>query len=212
MRGDVGLVRHEHDRVAGAVQAIEERHDLDAGFRVEIPGRLVGQENRRIVDQSPGDGDALSLTAGQLVRAVVHARAQFDLVERSLGALDTVSLGDAGIDQRQLDVVQRGRARQQVEGLEDETDLLVADARQLVVVHLADLFAVEEVGALRGRVEAANQVHQRRLARARRPHDGDVFAAVDQDGHAAQGVNLLVAHLIGLPEIPGFNECHTLDM
>ena len=48
-------------------------------------------------------------------------------------------LRDAGVDQRQLDVVQRGGARQQVERLKDEADLLVADARQLVVVHLADL-------------------------------------------------------------------------
>ncbi|NUP94540.1 MAG: hypothetical protein HUU28_00105, partial [Planctomycetaceae bacterium] len=34
---------------------------------------------------------------------------------------------DAGVDQRQLDVGQRGGARQEIEGLEDEADLAVAD-------------------------------------------------------------------------------------
>jgi len=62
--------------------------------------------------------------------------------------------------------VQRGGAGQQVEGLEDEADLLVADARQLVVVHVADQLPVDVVVALGGRIQAADQVHERRFARA----------------------------------------------
>ncbi len=52
-------------------------------------------------------------------------------------------------------------AGEQVEGLEDESDFLVADAREFVVVEFADELAVEPVFALGGRVEAADQVHQR---------------------------------------------------
>ena len=114
----------------------------------------------------------------------------------------------AGVDQRQLDVVERRRARQQIERLEHEADLFVADPRQLVVVHLADLFAVQQVRALARRVEAADEIHERRLARPGRPHDGDVLAALDGNRHAAQGVNLLRAHHVGFPQIDGFNECH----
>ena len=97
--------------------------------------------------------------------------------------------------------MERGGARQQVEGLEDEPDLLVANASQLVVVHLADLLLVEKVGALAGCVEAADQVHQRRLAGTRRPHDGDVLAAFDRDRDTLERVNLLIAHDVGLPQI-----------
>ena len=86
----------------------------------------------------------------------------------------------AGIHERQLDVVQGGCARQQIERLKDEPDLLVPDARQLVVVHARHFLAVQEVAALARRVEAPDQIHQRRLARTRRPHDGDVFAALDR--------------------------------
>ena len=55
------------------------------------------------------------------------------------------------------------------------------------------------------RVEAPNQVHQRGLARPRRPHDRDILAAFNLDGHPAQGVNLLGTHDVGFPQIDGFN-------
>ena len=77
--------------------------------------------------------------------------------------------------------MQRGGAGQQVEGLKDEADLFVADARQLVVRHVADQVAIEVVEALGGRVEAADEVHQRRFAGAGGTHDGDIFAAPDLD-------------------------------
>ena len=95
-----------------------------------------------------------------------HAVAELDALERAASSRLAVRRADPGVYQRQLDVVQRRRARQQVERLEDEADFLVADARQLVVVHLADLLAVQEVGPLRRRVEAPDQVHQRGLAGA----------------------------------------------
>jgi hypothetical protein len=131
-------------------------------------------------------------------------RSELDLLERRLRALLPLARGHAGVDERQLDVVERRGARQQVEGLEDEPDLLVADARQLVVVHRAHLLAVQEVGALRRRVEAADEVHQRGLAGTRRAHDGHVLALLDLDRDPAQGVDLLLAHLIGLPQVAGF--------
>ena len=134
---------------------------------------------------------------------------QIDLGERLIGALGAVLRRHAGVDERQLDVVERGRARQQVERLEDEPDLLVPDPRQLVVVHLAHLLVVQQVAALRRRVEAADEVHERRLARPGRAHDRDVFAALDGDGHAPEGMDLLRAHLVGLPKILSFNECHS---
>src|SRR5216683_304402 len=40
------------------------------------------------------------------------------------------------VDQWHLDVVQRGRTRDEVEALEDKTDLAVADGRKLVVVEM----------------------------------------------------------------------------
>ena len=101
-----------------------------------------------LIDQRAGDGDALALAAGKLVGLVRHAVFQAHGFQGVLGALDAFVGRHAGVDQRQLDVVQGGGAGQQVEGLEDEADFFVADAGQFVVVHFADQLAVQPVLAL----------------------------------------------------------------
>ena len=54
--------------------------------RVEVTRRLVGEEDGRIVHERARDGDALPLTARELVRPVVHALAELHALERFLGA------------------------------------------------------------------------------------------------------------------------------
>ena len=74
----------------------------------------VGSSARRMlgsVDQRPGDRDPLALAARQLVGPVVHPVGQADPLQRRRGALPPLAAPDAGVDQRQLDVVQRGGAR-----------------------------------------------------------------------------------------------------
>ena len=63
--------------------------------RVEVAGRLVGQQHARPVDQRPGDGGALHLAAGQLARLVLEPMAQADAVEH-LAAPAGASRGDGG--------------------------------------------------------------------------------------------------------------------
>src|SRR5439155_11741092 len=112
---------------------------------------------------------ALALAAGQLVRLVLHALAEPDRDQRLASALVPRGARNPRIDERQLDVLQRIRPGEQVEGLEDEADLLVADLGEGVVVERLDLAAVQDVAAAGRRVEAADEVHERRLPRPRRP-------------------------------------------
>ena len=73
MRGDVCIVRDEDDGEAGAVELREERHDLGARRAVERAGRLVGEQQHRIVHEGAGDRDALLLPAGELLRQIGRA-------------------------------------------------------------------------------------------------------------------------------------------
>ena len=50
----------------GVAELLEERHDLDAGLRVEVAGRLVGEDDLRLADQRARDRDALLLAAREL--------------------------------------------------------------------------------------------------------------------------------------------------
>ena len=55
--GDHGLALHQ-----GRERLLDRRLDL----RIERRGRLVEDQDRRVLQDHPGDGDALALAAGEL--------------------------------------------------------------------------------------------------------------------------------------------------
>src|SRR5512146_3476544 len=70
MGGVARGVRHHADRGAAAVQLAQQLHHRFAVRGVEIPGRLVGEQDRRVSGYRAGHGDALLLAAREL-RGVV---------------------------------------------------------------------------------------------------------------------------------------------
>ena len=81
--------------------------------RVEVAGRLVGEQQRRAVDQRPGDRDALLLAAGELRRVVVQPVAQADALEQLRGPVAALAVGEVGwrVRQRHHHVLQGAGAR-----------------------------------------------------------------------------------------------------
>jgi len=113
-------------------ELIEQVEDLPGRLRVQIAGRLVGQDERGIGHQRARDGHALPLAPRQLVGAVSQPIPQPQLGEHRRRHLAPFPSADAAaVAQRQRGVFDDVHARQQVEVLEDEPDLAVADARQL---------------------------------------------------------------------------------
>jgi hypothetical protein len=191
-----GIVRDHADRRAFLVQLAEEaEHDLRV-LGVEVTGRLVGEDDRGVADQRTGDGHALLLTAGELAREVIEAMLHLDLRQHGLG-LGLHVRGDEAlaIGQREADVLEDGQLADQVEGLEDEADLAVADAGALVAGEVADVVAVEPVLAAGRRVEEAEDREERRLAAARGAGDADVLAVRDFEVELMEGSRLdLLGH------------------
>src|SRR5262249_35232541 len=71
------------------------------------------------------------------------------------------------------------------------------------------VLAVEEVAARGGAVEAADDVHQRRLAGAAGPHKGDEFTGMDRERDAAQGGHLHLAGVVDLVNVVERDDaCH----
>ncbi len=173
-----------------AVEVRQQLHDLARSGGVEVAGRLVGKDHHRIADDRAGDGDALLLAARQLRRVVMLAPLKSDLGQRLRRAGRTLGRGMALVDQRQFDVLERGRAGEQVEALEDEAEIVAAQERPLVAAEARDIDAVEAVGAGGRPVEAADDVHRGRLAGARRPHDGDELALADRQVDAVERAHL----------------------
>ena len=63
------VVRHDHDGPALLDHEIAQQFDNRmARFRVEISGRLIRQDQRRMVHERARDRDALLLAAGEIAR------------------------------------------------------------------------------------------------------------------------------------------------
>ena len=132
--------------------------------------------------------------------------ARTDALQRRPRAGGAVAL--TPVDQRQLDVALRGGAGEQVERLEDEPDLAVADRGQLVVGQGQDVHPVEVVGPAGRGVQAAEDVHHRRLARAGVAHDRDHLALVDAQRDAVERPHLDGAGAVDLRDVHELEHRH----
>ncbi len=86
------------------MQVADELQDSGAGARVEVAGGLIGEQDRRIERERAGDGDALPLASGKLVRQMLQAGAELDEFELGGGALADFRLGEPLQVQGQPDV------------------------------------------------------------------------------------------------------------
>ena len=130
--GDVRLVRDQHDRDARRARA---PGTAPSPRRWSRESRLPVGSSARItfgcVDERARDRDALLLAARELVRVVIERarRGRPARAPRARAAWRSRA-GDARVEQRQLDVLERARARQQVEALEHEAERLGCGPRR----------------------------------------------------------------------------------
>ena len=139
-----------------AIQFLKQHQHLERGARVEVTGRLVGQQHGRVVYQGSGNSYALHLTTRHLVALVFQTVAQSNGLEGADGSLAAL----AGIElvvvhQRQLHVLDGRSLRQQVVVLEHEAYLLVAQVGTLCLRHRAHGNAVQDILSAGGRVQTA---------------------------------------------------------
>jgi len=95
----------------------------------------------------------------------------------------------AAVEQGQFDVFLSGSARQQVEALEHEAQVVPPQQRALRTRQAFHVLAEKQVGAAAGNVQAAEDVHRRRFAGTAGAHDGDEFSRRHRQIDAAQAWN-----------------------
>ena len=83
------------------------------------------------------------------------------------------------IEQCQFDVLGNIEFVDQVEALEDETDVLLANVGALSLGVPGNVLVEEEIVTIGWVIEQADDVEQCRLATARGPHDGNEVPLVD---------------------------------
>src|SRR6266699_1483009 len=129
-------------------------------------------------------------------------------VEREAHPLGAVLFREGRKQERQLDVLIRGEHRQQVEGLEHEADVARAPGRELSRRHRADVGATDADGTSRRLVETGDEIEQRRLAGARRPHQRREAARRNIETEVGEDVDLLGVTLERLVDVANLDQCH----
>ena len=89
---------------------------------IEVPGRLVANEERRMIDHRPRDRDAAAAT-GELLRARAHLVREPDEVHDLGNLLADLRVRLALNAERVADVLGGGAVREELEVLEDAAEV-----------------------------------------------------------------------------------------
>lgn len=178
------------------VHAAQQVHHLLRGDAVQCARGFVCEDDLRFVDQRPRDGHALFLTARHLVGHVFGPLLQAQHVEVFEGEGVALAAGDALIVEWQGDVFDGVLVVDQVEGLENIADHVVAGRGGLRLAEILDQAAGQIVAAAVIVVEDAEDVEQRRFARSGCAHDGDQFALFHREVDTLE-------HMQGRPVVVG---------
>ena len=94
---------------------------------------------------------------------------------------------------RDHDVLHGGQVADEVKLLEDQPDLVPADAGEACGVLPADVVSVQDDAPRRGAVHASDEVDHRGLSRTRGPHDGQPVPGVHGQVDVRKGVKRMIA-------------------
>jgi hypothetical protein len=167
------------DEQDGRSRAPPEREQLVieavAGDLVKRAERLVHEEQLRLADQRPGDGDALALAAGKLVRQPVGQRGKVHQRHQLVAAVvDGARQAAEPHLQRQADVVAHAAPGEQRRILEDEADTAPrADPMRRLAEH------TDRAGKRRDQI--GDDPEQGRLAASGRAEDDEQRAGLDRE-------------------------------
>ncbi len=128
------------------------------------------------------------------------------------GVLAALLLGQRCQQECQLEVFQSAQHRDQVEALEHEPDSFGAPAGQVRGIHRLKLFPRDDDRPGIRLIEAADQVEQGGLARARRSHQGVKGSLRHLEVEVVQDDQGLATALIAAGHIADFDQvCHQLS-
>ena len=196
---------HHQRRSQFPVEFEHQRHHLLAGRVVEAAGRLVREQQRRLLHEGPRQRHALLLAARQHPRIVRQPLPQPDALEHLPGLRAGIAL--TAQLQRQHHVLQRRQVGQQLEALEHEAQVRAAQRGAAVLVEREHVLPTQPHRAFGRRVQAREDGQQRALARARGADDGDRLPGLQleidvmQNGQHAVGILDRLADVIDFEDV-----------
>ena len=162
-----------------AVQAGDQLKDRFSSAAVEIAGRLIGQQDLRLGDERPGQGQPLLLASGKLARTMMPARFQSYFAQPAGRFLFRSGERLPARQQGHGYVLQRSELGQQVVKLPDVSDFAVTKLGGIIFRKRIHLRVCAVYGTGGRTIKSRQDVQQSTLSRTRLPHDRQHRAFVD---------------------------------
>ncbi len=196
----------DHDRGAAFAQELERLLDPPLGADVDSGRRLIQHEHGGIGEIGAHQADELALAMAQLATQRSHMRGvAVGKRRKDIMRADTLCRRD------QFGIVRIGACKPQIveDGAAEQHIVLKNDADvppQAALGKGPDILSVEEDCAVVDIVEPGQKLHQRTLAMAGRPDDGQQFARRDREVQAADdGLIRAVAEMHVAERDPAFD-------
>ena len=156
--------------------------------RVEVAGRLVGENQFRTVHQCTGDGDALQLATRELARKMISPAAQPDILQHLSSSFHDVFRGHSFSSKGSAIFWRSVRCGKMWNAWKTNPNSLRRS--RVAASSLNDEMAVPRDQYLPGirNIQTSNQIQQGRFANAGFPHDSDILAG-------SQGIGEIGKHL-----------------
>ena len=152
---------HNDNRFSFLIEPPENFQNLFSGLRIQIAGGLIGQNYIRVIHEGPGDCDALPFPAAQFRGLVLHAVVHPHHGQQLAGGFGILLLVEHAWQQ---DVLPGRESRHQIEKLEHESDIVLSENGQFLILHPADLASGDADLARRRRVIAYRAILLQALA------------------------------------------------
>ena len=176
------------------------------GLLVEIAGGFVGQDQWRAIGEGAGDRHALLLAAGEFRRTMVEPLAQPERGQQRRRPLPRRS-GFGTVDQLgQDDILACIEVGQEVMKLIDEAERVTAEVGPRIGVERGGFDTGNADRAFEPAFQQADRLKQSRLARSRRPHQGDDLPGQHVEIDAVEDVDGGVALREAAPQIGGLED------
>ena len=168
---------HQHGR-ALFVDLRQQLHDIVGHLRVDVAGRLVGDDQRRIVHQRPRQPHALLFAAGQLRRIAAALVLQVEQLQNIRHAAADLPPGLADHTHGERHVIVHGHGVDQPKILKNDPHR-AAEIRHLPPPQAGQAIVVDDHLAGGGQLLVHDQLEERAFAGAGRTDDKGELAVVD---------------------------------
>src|SRR5260370_24658065 len=179
------------DRCTGVIQFFEELHDLFALCGMEIPSRLIGEDQLWAEDHRAGHSDKLLLAAGKLVREKIFLADDVESVEAIANQADPLFVRHILVGKRYFQIFEDRQIVDQVIALKHESNVCLMQFVPIFNFEFVNVLAEEVIVPAPRAIQHSEDAQQRRLSRAVSAHDGDKFPRLNIQIDSAQQEELI---------------------